>query len=57
MFNHNHNHNQDHEDDDHDLLHHDNPDDQECLGLRLGEECRERNPGQLVCGCSNIGSF
>jgi len=28
----------------------------DCLGLRLGDECRERNPGQLVCGCSNIAS-
>merc|ERR1719180_189090 len=27
-----------------------------CLGLRLGQECTERNPGQLVCGCSNIDS-
>ena len=26
-----------------------------CAALRLGEECGERNPGQLVCGCSNIG--
>ena len=25
------------------------------MALRLGEECGERNPGQLVCGCSNIG--
>ena len=28
-----------------------------CAALRLGEECGERNPGQLVCGCSNIGLF
>jgi len=27
-----------------------------CAALRLGEECGERNPGQLVCGCSNIDS-
>ena len=28
---------------------------QDCLGLRLGEECRERKPGQMICGCSMIG--
>ena len=39
-----------------DHLHHDaHHYDQGCQGLRLGEECTERNPGQLVCGCSNIG--
>ena len=44
----------DDDDDDEDYdRHHDY--DKESLGLRLGDECRERKPGQLVCGCSNIG--
>ena len=34
-----------------------NDQNENCAALRLGDECGERNPGQLVCGCSNIGLF
>ena len=34
-----------------------NDQNENCVALRLGDECGERNPGQLVCGCSNIGLF